>query len=687
MMLVLISMLTATILAMAYLASRDNSTDIAANVDRTSALNWAAHSGVNIAVAAMETNADWRTAHTNGTIFENLAIGTSTVTVELVDLQTYLPPDASTSHVQIISSATLDSVTQTAEAIAYVRSGEPLMCVDLSEFAMYAGDRINISNSAGLYRWSVAPSANLALPIWIGTKNVGSNSVTIGSEAQAVDTVLATTTAMSSSALNNAAATIVAEAPMIENMPFPDPPAAPATFPDAGRPYADFVENTGKSVVDTSKRYGTLTITDGGNLKVRNDSNLIIDGDLVINHGGTLLISGNSVVTVFGHMVVDDGSIELRNEGTLTLFIAGSVEVSNAFIGDDDGSEAATATDGTASWLDSQKLVMYSIPSYTPTTAPPDVDDVGGTPPGNPMSSGTLGTPPAGPKDTEPAAETPVLDWTISDDSIIKARLYAPDMDVTVEDGSVLYGQIIGDAIVLRDTAALFYDTNLFDEFGLLNPPDLALADTWNVHSVIANLPSLDPASLDSIADSLNLVVIAAGDRYEPMGYVPPGLAVDAMISSESTYRENAVYYELERMGLDTGYIEFRTTQRTRAEQQAADEGVSVKDIVIVDTIVAAKDAVKLHDLVNGLSVAEFAPKDDAARASETKVIVTRAFRTIDSALARGDIERALANAKWLYDAMLVGTNNDGGAIPDEPYRSQILQQTETLIAKLSTMQ
>ncbi|MCA9295757.1 MAG: hypothetical protein KC983_04555, partial [Phycisphaerales bacterium] len=219
MMLVLISMLTATILAMAYLASRDNSTDIAANVDRTSALSWAAHSGVNVAVAAMETNADWRTAHTNGTLFENLAVGNSTVKVELVDLQTYLPPDASTSHVQIIATATIDAVTQTAEAIAYVRSGEPLLTVDLSEFAMYAGDTINLKNNAGLYRWSVAPSANLAMPIWIGTKNLNANAVNIDARAQTVDTVLATTTAMSGSALNNAASTLVSEAPMIENMP------------------------------------------------------------------------------------------------------------------------------------------------------------------------------------------------------------------------------------------------------------------------------------------------------------------------------------------------------------------------------------------------------------------------------------------------------------------------------------
>ncbi|MCA9296731.1 MAG: hypothetical protein KC983_09435, partial [Phycisphaerales bacterium] len=476
--------------------------------------------------------------------------------------------------------------------------------------------------------------------------------------------------------------------PMIENMPFPEPPAVPASLPDEATPYADLVEDTGKAVVDATTRYGSVTITERGTLKVRNDSDLIIDGDLIIKNGGSLLVQGDSDVTVFGHVLVDGGSIELRDEGTLTLYVAGAFVVSNAFIGDDIRLATATETDGTASWVDSRNLVIYSIPGYTPTGEVPVatggegvLEEVVDTLLGGLSAATRSGTP-----DGEAAAATPILDWTLSDDSLVKARLYAPDMDITMEDATVLYGQIIGDTITLRDSAALFYDANLYEENGFLNPPDLALADTWNVHSVIANLPALDPASLGSIADALSLVVIADNTRTEPVGYVAPTLDADALISAASTDRINDVYCEIEKTNLDTNYIEFRTTQRTRAEQQAADDGVPVRNIVIVDTLVAAKDALTLRDQVENISVTAFSPQDNVVLAALTKQRLTNKLQSIDSAVNRGDFDYALASAIALNDAILIDRNNDGGAIPEEPYRTQVLTQIQTLITKLSTM-
>ena len=62
MLLVMISLMTATILTTAYLASRDNSTAIGENVANSTAARWAADTGVELAIAALQTEKDWRTA-------------------------------------------------------------------------------------------------------------------------------------------------------------------------------------------------------------------------------------------------------------------------------------------------------------------------------------------------------------------------------------------------------------------------------------------------------------------------------------------------------------------------------------------------------------------------------------------------------------------------------------------------
>ena len=65
MLLVMICMATATILASAYLASRENSPAIAENVQNTAAARWSSLSGLEMTVAMLETEFDWRTHAAN----------------------------------------------------------------------------------------------------------------------------------------------------------------------------------------------------------------------------------------------------------------------------------------------------------------------------------------------------------------------------------------------------------------------------------------------------------------------------------------------------------------------------------------------------------------------------------------------------------------------------------------------
>ena len=98
MLLVLISLMMATILTTAYLASRDNSAAIGSNVASAAAARWTANSGLDFGVAILETNATWRTSHVGGRLLSNYAMAGGTFDLDLQDIATGLPPTALPRH-------------------------------------------------------------------------------------------------------------------------------------------------------------------------------------------------------------------------------------------------------------------------------------------------------------------------------------------------------------------------------------------------------------------------------------------------------------------------------------------------------------------------------------------------------------------------------------------------------------
>ena len=121
MLLVLISLAMATIVATSYLSSRDNSAVIGANVHDAAVARWAADSGLELTIAVLETQSDWRTAHTNGVLLNGYPIAGATLRVELLDLETLQPPNEDTRAVEITSIGTSNGHRQMTTAEAYIR--------------------------------------------------------------------------------------------------------------------------------------------------------------------------------------------------------------------------------------------------------------------------------------------------------------------------------------------------------------------------------------------------------------------------------------------------------------------------------------------------------------------------------------------------------------------------------------
>ena len=98
MMLVLLSVSMVTILAVAYLASRDNSIAIGRNIESAVAARWAALSALETGVAILETEVDWRAYDPQGILLSNYPLAGASISLIVADLATGEPPDAKTEH-------------------------------------------------------------------------------------------------------------------------------------------------------------------------------------------------------------------------------------------------------------------------------------------------------------------------------------------------------------------------------------------------------------------------------------------------------------------------------------------------------------------------------------------------------------------------------------------------------------
>ncbi|MCH2147706.1 MAG: hypothetical protein MK073_07820, partial [Phycisphaerales bacterium] len=119
-MLVMITMLITCGMAVAYFGSRDNSISISQNIQKSTEARIAAESGVELAIAILETDFDWRTEHINGVILNDFEFGNSHFTITITDSDTNLPPNEDSSNVEISIQSTVGGVTQEMLATATV---------------------------------------------------------------------------------------------------------------------------------------------------------------------------------------------------------------------------------------------------------------------------------------------------------------------------------------------------------------------------------------------------------------------------------------------------------------------------------------------------------------------------------------------------------------------------------------
>ena len=402
-LLVLVTMATATTLTIGWLATQDNATLIGRNVVATAEARSVASSGLDLAVSVMQTEVEWRTMHQSGTLFDSLELGGGTVDLQLIDPTTNLPPTADSMEIHVVSTATIGSISQSVAAYVSLledEDGENIQ-QDVSGFALFSLSTIEINDNATVTRWHAAPASALGRRLAMATASNTSRSVRIGDNAAAIDTTLYHEQDHSAALMINSTAFQVdsVELPWdlsLEGAVEPLPTAA-ATVPSSSV--------RGKTVRSTpgSMRLGTNQV-----LRITPATPLIVAGDLQMDPGSRIIVEGTSRMEVGGMLRMDRASIELQTAATLEAQISGGIELEDSSIG------------STGAWMNPKRITL---------------------------SSGT--------------EDSISHEWNLHGDSQITGSVEGRAIDLHMHEQSIVRGRIAANSITLDDESKLLYDHGL----------------------------------------------------------------------------------------------------------------------------------------------------------------------------------------------------------------------------------
>jgi hypothetical protein len=504
MMLVLVALATSAVLTTTYLSSRDNSAVIGRNVGSTSSARWAAVSGVEMAIAILQTDSPWRTRHVGGLLIDDFAVGDAMVDVTIVDLATGDPPGEESRNIGITSVATNGSIRQTAQVTAQVgRAGGDAPDPDLSDFVIFGKDRIDLANDATVARWTASPLGDLGKRLALGTNAVDSGKVMMRDDSATIDGVLYHGPGASSTLMQ------ITEGPAVDTVALPDQIPVPMP-PDSGQP-APVGPSTNSDITmvgETLSMTGDEHIGNGvladGELRLGDGTTLVVDEDFMITGTGRMVVEGKARLVVFGDLLLDTGQITVADNGGLDVYVGGQLDVHGGYVGNAlEAGEAPDAT-GMASWMDPERLQVFDMSTSTAT-------------------------------------------WMIDRNSVVKASVYAPGSSVIIADNAALYGRVAAKQVALGDDAAIFYDHSLDSGGGYTDETSTAFDESGRISDDLKNLSSLNEdevaAAKDAIQTELDAGKTEGNEEIGP-GATPRTVSIDVRwrsIGADATKWESAM--------------------------------------------------------------------------------------------------------------------------------------------------
>lgn len=469
-----------------YLASRDNSSAIGENATLAASAQWASQSGAELAVAVMQTSADWKAGLTGGKLIDRAALNGATVSVLVTDINGK-PPTASTRDVIVTAIATARGMTVSTQRLVSLQpEADVADAVDpeLGEFGVYATTSMQVEDNGTLGVWDRSPDAAFGSPGKVGIGSVNSSDLSVGAAARVKasklyvrgDASAGLKSMVSGSRFTGGAALVV---PI---------PAVPAKTPSsvALAPIQKILDYTMDgylaSGVIPNGRYQSYKLDNGAVGLLAGVSGPYSFRDLNVSNTSALLIQGDVIVEVRGNLTVDKlATIEMADPtATVTFFVSGNVTIDDSAVGfhHDIGRNPARSCADASAYRRPSMLRLWGVGS---------------------------------------GAKTVRLD----NNALANMSVHMPYADVEVRgSGTTLIGRVTAKTLRLRASCAILMDPCLDNRVGFTTPTGpLYKSDGSPVDGLVTAITTFDPtqgcqalsSTIDSAVDAL------AGSILDPL--------------------------------------------------------------------------------------------------------------------------------------------------------------------------
>ncbi|MBT7351744.1 MAG: hypothetical protein HN811_04725, partial [Phycisphaerae bacterium] len=381
-LMVLVAMATAMTLVVGWLGSQDNSALIASNATRAASARATAQSGLEIAVAILQSEAPWQTSHQDGWILQGYELGTSTIDLRLIDEATGFPPDGSTTVVRIESTANTNSMVQTASALATIHPFDEDSMADISGYAVFGSGSVSISGATRIKSWTGSGRGERILASLGETSFSGRAKRDLESGDLALHTddtsAWGSTHDFNSANLPTVLGPLGLDLVELPHLPAPvdipsndDDSAAWSTHPNlfsglnvnGVADFEEFGNGEWPRFVEDDELTGTV-LDPFESMEVHQDFNA--EGDLHLSRNAILSVEGETAIFINGNFTMEPGSvIELSDTATLTIVVGGDMDIDRAVIG---GPQSNPPWWGVwkaqhIDWIDPQRIRIVSAAS------------------------------------------------------------------------------------------------------------------------------------------------------------------------------------------------------------------------------------------------------------------------------------------------------------------------------------
>lgn len=447
--LALVAVSAATLLGLTIATSSDATVATSGNLSKSAEVRAAASSGVDLAQAMIAERTPSQLAETS-VLFDGLVLNGATLRAELRDAETGAPVNGSTTAVEIVVRGQLGETMQVARAVGRMPVDPGKRAdLDCSEFALLGTESISVADGTLVAPWSASPLAALREPVRFGTTAGDGSGVTLASGAAMHGCVELRRGNFAGD--RDEADELLADkrcavpAPLhVPAAPLPDRPDETPAVPSL------LLEGT---VAQDLASSGDARVPSRGFTNIRGNVRLDIGGNLFVERGARMLVEDAAVIVVRGNAVLDASAVEVAGGGSLSLIVVGDLTLDAAYLGGQrsDPNEGCDASGSAAYDGGSCRTVVFG------------------------------------------ASNRRVL---VTDGSVIKGQVYAPESRIDLQDRSAVYGRLLGRAVSLQEGVGVFYDPALDRRSGWTSPASGIWASASAPRAEVLEVSRLDDASL-----------------------------------------------------------------------------------------------------------------------------------------------------------------------------------------------